>query len=248
LAHLFRSDVFEDKRVIARRDLLLGSACVLAAGAAYALKPRRYVSLLGQTKLDQIVPSTFGNWTSREVGDLVAPRTESSLSAKLYDETLERVYQHSTTGAQVMMLMAHGDTQSNDLQLHRPEDCYPAFGFALTNNYAILLQLPGGVTIPARHLVADAPGRRETIIYWSRLGESIPIDDGQQRLDRLRTALDGYIADGVLARFSALGSEPTVTLTLLEGFIPELLMAVPVERRRALIGTGRAEAMTAAGF
>ena len=60
----------------------------------------------------------------------VAPETPDSLAARLYGETVGRIYRQQSTGDQVIMLMAHGDVESNELQLHRPEVCYPAFGFA----------------------------------------------------------------------------------------------------------------------
>ena len=117
--------------MISRRELFLAGACAIGAGAAYALVPRRHVSLLGAASVASIVPRMIPGWTSRDVTDLVAPKIENSLAARLYGETVGRVYQNPTTGAEIMMLLAHGDTQSDDLQLHRPEVCYPAFGFAI---------------------------------------------------------------------------------------------------------------------
>jgi EpsI family protein len=230
--------------VIARRDLLIGGASFAAAGAAYGLRPRRRVSLQGAAKLESFVPRAFGGWTSRDVSDLVAPKEEGSLVSKLYGETVGRVY--SSGAAEIMMLLAHGDTQSNILQLHRPEVCYPAFGFAISDSRPVQLPLPGGVTLPARQLVALAPGRQENIIYWSRLGEYLPTNGAQQRLDRLMTALHGYVADGLLARFSAVGSDPQPALASVSAFIGELLRAVPANQRGSLIGSPRAGAMAAA--
>jgi EpsI family protein len=180
------------------------------------------------------------------VSDLVAPKTEGSLMNKLYGETVGRVYTNSATQAEIMMLLAHGDTQSNDLQVHRPEVCYPAFGFSISQSHAIQLPLPGGVTLPSRRLVASAPGRQENIIYWSRLGEYMPTDGAQQRIDRLETAMQGYVADGLLARFSSIGTDPDAAFTLVGRFISDLIRAVPGARRVALIGTPRADAMTTA--
>ena len=232
--------------MIARRDLLIGGACVAAGAAAYELTPRHRISLQGSAKLEQIVPRRFGAWTSRDVSDLVAPQTPDSLMAKLYSEAVGRVYLHASTGAEVMMLLAHGDTQSNDLQLHRPEVCYPAFGFAISKSMAIALPLAGGVTVPARRLVAVAPGRQENIVYWSRLGEYLPIDGTQQRLDRLKTAMAGRVYDGLLARFSMIGSDTDTAFASVEGFIGELVLAVRGVQRVSLIGTTRASAMLAA--
>jgi EpsI family protein len=232
--------------MINRRDLLIGGACLAAAGAAYGLKPRRRVSLQGSAKLEQVVPRRFAGWSSRDVSDLVAPKTEDSLAAKLYGETVGRVYAPLAGEIEIMMLLAHGDTQSNDLQLHRPEVCYPAFGFAISNSQPIQLPLPGGVKLPARRLVATAPGRQENIIYWSRLGEFLPTDGSQQRLDRLDTAMHGYVADGLLARFSVLGSDPGTAFEAVSDFIGQLVKAVPPGQRRSLIGSPRASAMAAA--
>ncbi len=231
--------------MIQRRDLIIGGACIAAGAAAYGLKPRRRVSLQGSAKLDAL-PRQFDGWTSRDVSDLVAPKTPDSMAARLYDETVGRVYTHATSGTEIMMLLAHGDSQSNDLQVHRPEVCYPAFGFAISRSQAIDLPLPGGVTVPSRRLVATAPGRQENIIYWARLGEFLPTNGAQQRLDRLETSIHGYVADGLLARFSAIGSDPATSFRQVAGFIADLMRAVPSPERASLIGTVRANAMAAA--
>lgn len=232
--------------MIGRRDLLIGGACLAGAAIAYELKPRRRVSLQGAAKLDQFVPRSFGGWTSRDVSDLVAPTTPDSLMAKLYEETVGRVYTQDSTHTEIMMLLAHGDTQSNDLQLHRPEVCYPAFGYAITNSQAIQLTLPGGVKLPARRLVATAPERQENIIYWSRLGEHFPVNGEQQRLDRLSTAMHGFVADGLLARFSMLGADPQAAFNISAAFIGELVQATPADKRISLVGTERAGKMAVA--
>jgi EpsI family protein len=232
--------------MIGRRDLLIGAACAAAGAAAYGLQPRRRLSLQGSAKLEQIVPRRFGAWTSRDVSDLIAPPTPDSLMAKLYGETVGRVYQQAATGAEVMMLLAHGDTQSDELQLHRPEVCYPAFGFAISKSMPIALPLAGGVTVPARRLCAIAPGRQENIVYWSRLGEYLPTDGAQQRLDRLRAAMSGNVYDGLLARFSTLGTDPGSAFGVVESFIGELVRTVPGPQRISLIGTRLANAMVAA--
>ncbi len=209
--------------MIDRRELFIGGACFVAAGAAFGMTPRRRLSLLGGQRLQNIVPATVGRWTSSDVTDLVAPRGDGSLAARLYGDTLERNYRDNQTGSEVMMVLAHGDSQTNELQLHRPEACYPAFGFELSGSRPRSLPLVGGVDLPARQLVADAPGRRESIIYWSRIGEFLPVGDGEQRMDRLKTALSGYIADGLLARFSSLGADSAAALSRIVDFIPALI-------------------------
>ncbi|MDQ2861412.1 MAG: EpsI family protein [Pseudomonadota bacterium] len=177
-----------------------------------------------------------------------SPATEGSLEAKLYGQTVERVYQQAATQAEVMMLLAYGDSQTNALQLHRPEVCYPAFGFELSRSQPVQVALGGSVTLPGRALVAEAPGRRENIVYWTRLGAFLPISESEQRIDRLRTSMRGIIADGVLARCSTLGADPAAAFTLLEGFITALIGATAGAARPVLIGAARARAMARAGL
>ena len=224
-----------------RRDLLIGAACAVGATTAFALTPRRRVSLLrpGLT-LDQIVPRTFGPWVSQDTTDLVAPKEEDSLASRLYGETVGRIYTQGQLGAEIMMLLAHGDTQSEGLQLHRPEICYPAFGFSISKDSVANLKILNDVDLPSRALVALAPDRNETIIYWSRLGEFFPVNRRAQQIDRLRTAMKGEIADGLLARFSIVGPDIEASLETMKSFIPKLVMAVAPDRRGVLIGTERA--------
>ena len=220
-----------------RRDILIGAACLAGAGTAYALIPRRRISLLGPTTMAAITPRQFGAWTSRDVSDLVAPKEEDSLAARIYGETVGRVYRKSDGGDEIMMLLAWGDTQSDDLQIHRPEVCYPAFGYAISGNHEVEISLLGGGAIPGRGLVATAPDRRETIMYWSRLGEYFPLSRGQQHFDRTRTSMAGVVADGLLARFSVEGAEPAGAWAGMQSFISDLVKAVAPAHRAALIGT-----------
>jgi EpsI family protein len=230
-----------------RRDFLIGAACVGGAAAALALEPRRRVSLLGGRRLSQIVPAAFAGWNSRDVSDLVAPAPEGSLQARLYGQTVERLYQNAADGAEVMVLIAYGDSQTNDLQLHRPEVCYPAFGFEIVGSRDLSLPLAGGVNLPSRALAAAAPNRRETIVYWTRLGAYLPTSVAQQRVDRLRTSMSGVISDGVLARCSCLDPDFASAVASLEAFVAGMVLATPAAERAVLIGEARARALTARG-
>jgi EpsI family protein len=230
-----------------RRDMLLGAACLAGSGIAFAMAPRRYVSLMPRVPLEQITPATVATWTSRDVTNLVAPKIEGSLESRLYDQQLQRIYTDSTSGAELMMLLAHGDTQSNELQLHRPEVCYPAFGFEISSSRINPLRLAANAALPVRSLVANAPSRRETIVYWTRLGEFLPTSEGEQRLDRAKTALRGVVSDGMLARFSMVEADTAGAVQSIETFIVAFLDAVTSSQRAAFVGTSLAQAMARAG-
>ena len=223
--------------MISRRDFMMGAMCLAGAGGAYGLKPRHRVSLLGTRKLGDIVPFSFPGWSGRDASDLVAPPKKGDLATRLYGEQVERIYQSDATGDMVMVLMAHGDTQSNELQLHRPEVCYPAFGFEIASNRLEHLQLEPSALLPVRQLVAVAPDRRENIVYWTRLGEFLPTTGLEQQLDRVQTALHGYVADGVLARISMVSGNREAAFALLAPFTAGLIKAVTPNNRSPLIGT-----------
>lgn len=221
-----------------RRALVAGVACVGAALVARELKPHHYVSLLQSAKLDDLVPRAFGPWTSEDVGDPLALNGPGTLSAKLYNQLVTRAYSNGN-GGQVLMLLAHGERQSDELQLHRPEICYPAFGYALLRNDPTQIRLGGGASVPARLLLAKSPSHEESVVYWTRVGEFLPIDGNEQRADRFRNAAQGLIPDGVLCRFST----PDGTAQAwpgLEQFVRDLLTATKPAGRRVLIGTERA--------
>lgn len=213
---------------------------MLAAGSAAALKPRREEPLLKNAKLADVVPAAFLGWTSEEAGDPYAVNGEGTLSAKLYNELVTRRYLNAAGDVQVMALFAYGGRQSDELQLHRPEVCYPAFGYNLVRNEPLSLSLGGGANVPARRLAAAAEGRSESIIYWSRMGEKIPRDGGEQRKARLEIAMQGIIPDGLLCRFSVAGNFPEYDWKAIEGFVSELVVAVEPNMRKVLIGSERA--------
>lgn len=229
-----------------RRDFLVATASLFAAGSTLALKPRQRVSLLGRAKLADIVPSSFADWNSTDVSNLISTADDNGLESRLYGQTVERIYRQSGNGPEIMMLLAWGDTQSNELQLHRPEVCYPAFGFDITLNQVTLIPLSRKLFLPARHLVAVGPDRTENISYWTRLGDYLPVSGSEQRFDRVKTVFQGVINDGLLARFSVLADDRVAAFGLIDGFIRLLIEATTPRNRAALVGTVRAAALKTA--
>ncbi|MFL5297717.1 MAG: exosortase-associated protein EpsI, V-type [Phenylobacterium sp.] len=226
--------------MIGRRDLLLGGGAIAAAGVAYGLRPRRRLVLLRSEKMGAIFPKTVGSWTAVDDPNLVAPRTEGTLSAKLYSEVVERVYTDAVTGAEIMMLIAYGSEQSDLLQLHRPESCYPAVGFSVKSTRPENIPLTSGAAITGRRVVAEMGDRRENIIYWTRLGEYLPADSGKQRMARLLSSMNGYIPDGALFRFSEVNADPEKSFATIESFIREAVLGMNPANRPALLGSALA--------
>lgn len=229
--------------MIDRRELMLAGLMAGTLGVAEWLRPRRMLNLFGDRKLDSVIPKAFGGWISEVDGRIVAPETPNSLEARLYSQTVKRTYYPKGPGNPIMLLAAHGDSQSDLLQLHRPETCYPAVGLEVTQRQISSLDLPGNARLPVVELTAGPEGRKEDIVYWTRLGERLPLTAGDQRRDRLITAMEGYVGDGVLVRASLIRSGGVPQWAQLEQFMLDLLDAVRPADRRTLIGTALANSM-----
>lgn len=233
--------------MIARRDLILAGLGLGAAGLAQALIPRRRRRLLARdVTIAQAFPQDFGRWSAATAPGLVSPEQAGKLARTLYSEILQLIYYDRNTSAAVMLLAAYGDTQSDLLQLHRPEVCYPAVGFTLKSSEAARLQVAPKTILPVRRVVAAIEDRNENIVYWTRLGEALPQSEGAQRKARFDDAVEGFVSDGILVRCSAIG-ETEASFAVLDSFIPEMLQAVKANQRAALIGTRLAADMASQG-
>jgi EpsI family protein len=219
-----------------RRDLILGGLGVGALAASEVLRPRKRLLLLQRTTIDASVPRDFAGWESRSTSNLVGPEQAGRLARSLYSEVISRVYVDGETGREVMFLAAYGDTQSDLLQLHRPESCYPAVGYTIQMAKSAKLALPGGAFLPTRRVVATIREESENILYWTRMGETLPQTGGEQRKARLQNAVHGFVPDGILVRSSTVG-DPQPSFAVLERFVTAMLEATPMNKRPALIGT-----------
>ncbi len=221
--------------MISRRDIVFGGGLLAAAGAAAALTPRRRVILLAPGReLETIVPRRIGSWHAVPSDLFVLPKTKNSLSDKLYNQTITRLYQ-SPDALPVMLVMAYGQTQNDALQLHRPETCYAAVGFQISTSAISSVALPGGA-LPVRELTATAEGRVEPIVYWTRIGDSLPTTGQEQRWMKLDQQLAGIVPDGILVRMSTVGEPTPATFAALRAFGAAMVAAIAPADRAVLIG------------
>lgn len=223
-----------------RRDLLFGGVMLGAAGVVYARTPRRAEMSIGPGELEKIIPLTIGPWRYETSSGLVLPPPDQ-LADKLYSQQLTRVYV-SENNIPIMLLMAYGDSQSGMLQVHRPEVCYPAGGYTLTRTRLIDLPLDDGRMIPAKRFSATSQARTEQLLYWTRIGDVLPVSWTAQRLAVMNANLHGIIPDGILVRVSAISSTPQGTDEALELFAREMVRAAGPRGERMLVGTGVAKA------
>ncbi len=221
-----------------RRDIVFGLGCAGALGAAEALRPRRTLTLMpAGAALSGLVPDRWPGWHQGGAGDIVIPQTPGSLSDRLYREQLARVYRSdSGDHPDMMLLIAYGGVQSDGLQLHRPEACYPAVGFKLESRRFVELATPGLGPVPAVALTARAGQRVEDIIYWTRVGRSWPRTSAEQTWEYLRQAMHGYVGDGVLVRASAVREGDARQFGAVRNFLEGMVAALPPGARTGMIG------------
>lgn len=221
-----------------RRDLMAGLGCVAALGTAEFLRPRRKVVLMPKgAKLEDLVPRVVDGWSSGPSDNIVLPRTEGSLAAKLYTEQFALAYHHAGDDKpDIMVLAAYGAAQNDSLQLHRPEVCYPAIGFEIIDRKFVDIPAGPGKTVPAVALTAKSGSRIEDIVYWTRMGNALPRTQGEQRTQRFESALQGYIGDGILFRSSAVRQGDAPQFDNLVHFLSELIAALRPAGRLGLLG------------
>jgi EpsI family protein len=101
------------------------------------------------------------------------------------------------------------------------------------------------VKLPVVELTAANGGRIEDVVYWTRLGEYLPLTAGEQREDRLRAAMAGYIGDGMLVRASILRADNAQPpqWDMVADFLREMMQRIPGPHRKALVGTSLASRM-----
>lgn len=221
-----------------RINILLAIAIILgAAVAAQAMIPHRKLGKAPtQDELERMIPKSFGEWTYEPDVRLVEPPGDDSLSKQIYNAELARGYR-DPEGRLVMFLVAYGASQSDRLQLHRPEICYAAQGFRVAQLKTVNLDLGADLpNFPVRRMLALRENRVEQITYWMRLGDTIATNAVERQVLKVEYGLRGYIADGALIRISTVGIPEEQAFVLQTRFLRDFLQSVGPETRRFLIG------------
>ena len=217
---------------LSRRQALIGGAFLATSVAGLALKPRRAENLLGTARLDDLVPKRIGGWQFNTASGLVLPPPDQ-LRDKIYSQLLTRTYVRESA-APVMLLIAYSGAQDGTIQVHRPEVCYPASGYRLTQIDPHTVPIAPGVAVPSRAIVAETDVRHEQLIYWTRLGSHFPRRWSEQHLAVAAENFAGIIPDGVLVRMSSTG--PGDQFPVLDDFARDLFRNVGPRMRQVMLG------------
>ncbi|WP_338844578.1 exosortase-associated protein EpsI, B-type [Massilia sp. W12] len=218
------------------RQILIAVVLLTAAWGAVALKPTKKINANDKFSLEQIIPKKFGDW---QVDPTIIPvkpdpETERKL-AVLYDQTLSRTYVN-TKGERIMLSIAYGGDQSNNLQVHKPEVCYTAQGFEVTRNVLGQMLTEYG-QLPIKRLMAVQGPRNEPITYWITVGDKVIQTGVQRRLQALTYGLTGRVPDGMLVRVSNIDTDLEASYKLQDEFVNSMLRDLDAKSRSRLIGT-----------
>ncbi|MEO8038328.1 MAG: exosortase-associated protein EpsI, B-type, partial [Betaproteobacteria bacterium] len=163
-----------------------------------------------------------------------APDTRAAL-ARIYSQTLARTYINSK-GDRVMLSVAYGGDQSDAMQVHKPEICYPAQGFSVVSILTTYLATQFG-QLPVKRLVAVHGARVEPITYWITVGDRVARTGWEQKIAQLRYGLTGKIPDGLLFRVSSIDRDEARAYEIQSEFVRSVLSSLTASDRARLVGT-----------
>jgi EpsI family protein len=218
---------------IERRQLLLGGAMLFTAIASRLAMPHAGPRLLGPKGFDPIIPAQFGGWRIADATAFVMP-PQDELQSHVYDQVLTRSYSDGQ-GDPVMLLLAFGGGQTGVLEIHRPEACYPAQGFRLSNRQELDLPI-GGTRVPAVTCTATGDTRVEQLLYWSRIGSAFPRNWMESQVATIGSNIKGILPDGILVRMSIASEDVALSRDRLERFAAALVAASSGVARKLLLG------------
>jgi EpsI family protein len=224
-------------KLISFKHLIIGLCMFAAAGMALALKPTTKVADSGiKIDLETLIPKTFGDWKmDATITPLIANPEQEALIKKIYSQTLTRTYVNAA-GERVMLSIAYGGDQSDNMALHKPEVCYPAQGFQILKNPTISTFATEEGSISVKRLVATQGQRIEPITYWTTVGDKVAVSAVKWKLQQVKYGLTGKIPDGLLFRISSIQADETKAYQTQDAFTRDLLKAMSPSGRERIIG------------
>ena len=226
-----------------RRAAIAGGALAALGATALLMTPRRRMDVLGRAKLGDVMPHAVGPWRETSGDGVIVPDADTD-PGEYYDQMATRDFAGQDLPA-VMLLTAYGAAQRGLIRVHRPETCYESAGFVLQHERDTSIPLAGAAAIPAHTFIANRADRREQVLYWIRMGDSLTLNSRRQKLAMLERGLQGVIPDGILVRMSTLDPDAGRGMRALQLFARTLVATATPKLHQLLVGN--AIAATTAG-
>jgi EpsI family protein len=217
--------------------LIAFAGSALAAAGARAIVPTdRLADEVGELDLEAAIPSSFGQWRlePEQARSVVNPQQEQVIKT-IYSQVLSRSYK-AQDGYRIMLSIAYGREQLDDLRAHFPEVCYAVNGFKVGGEQVTTINAAGG-SIPVRRLETSlGASRMEPVTYWMMIGDQPHLGGYHAKIAEMRYMLRGVIPDGLLFRVSSIDDDSQRAFARQDQFIADLLAAVSPAPRRRLAG------------
>jgi EpsI family protein len=225
---------------LAVKTSVVAAALLVAAGVGAVVARPTLVSVQNPPDLETTVPKSFGDWRLvPTVGAQVSTSTGEPNIDQPYDQTVMRTYSNSK-GEVVMLALAWGHKQQQEVKVHRPDLCYVAQGYKVNSlaPAAFPLSGPSGAAATGKHMVATSGRNIEAVSYWIRIGSLYSENAMETRMRILKDGFNGTIPDGILVRASQSVRDPQEVQQawpVLDRFLVELSQAVPPKTREMLL-------------
>ena len=224
------------------RSIVVSVLLVGIAAAGVLLRPDINAAV-PDPNLEQTLPERFGEWRM-----LPNPLVQASVVTKgatstdqPYDEVVSRTYVNAR-GEMVMLALAYGKNQRQEVKVHRPELCYPAQGFKVLSlrphAFPGVHSALADRDVTGQRMVVEGRGNKEVVSYWIRIGDTYSSNPWRIRWQIIQEGLQGRMTDGILVRVSqrvANDADPAAIHPLLEGFARDMVQALPADKRLYLI-------------
>jgi EpsI family protein len=219
------------------------SLCVAAAGVSSWVQAHQRLTPDVDSLALTSIPTRFGQWSQIRSDDgVVSPslQDEHGRPIAVYDRIVSRTYM-LPGHAPVMLMIAYKRQQYQEDRVHRPELCYYAQGFVVTPLASQMLQI-GGHNIAEASFVAESPQRRETVLYFIRIGSSISESSVAERLALFKAGLSNTVPDGLLVRASVVEDPASpqnakAQVALMQTFLSAMLSASSSNAKAVMIGS-----------
>lgn len=220
------------------RGWMLALAMVVTALGGELLQPRAMDAAEAPTlELATLVPEQFEQWRIDQLAMMVRPDPEVAKQlGELYAATLERTYVDNN-GYRIMLSIAYGTRQTDNLRAHLPELCYGAQGFQVEGLIQERVYLGAGYgAMPVTRMMARNALRVEPVTYWLNLSGRVVNNQMQRKLASLAFGIRGAVPDGMLVRVSSVDADMARAYQQQDRFLRQLMDGMNADQRLRVFG------------
>ncbi len=154
--------------------------------------------------IEAMLPDQFGDWTRIVLGAAILP---SEIDLGPGEAVAYRAYRDQA-GRVITLVVAYGPPLGDSVRLHRPESCYVAQGFSISNRQIGQINVGEGLA-PVVRLKTENTTRREAVSYLLRDGDAYVGHVSGHEILNIKRGLRS-VSDGALIRVSSTGASDAV--------------------------------------